>query len=239
MFQSDITWISTIDAGKYDAYYCNAINTWNLLPGRKILFLDGSAEVIPDIEVIDFWQTIDKNSSNWLSETRPKKAHRFWFKGHTIYHSLKEKYSKYIIWIDADVLVEKSPSIEMLEIGNFPFAMMEFKHSLYPEGHLLGRAIESGLQIFNILHPDIDKIRDEYYDYWESGKIFDLYRPYDGWVSTAISKKYNFLNLVNVDHEKRFVGENTFKYTKFKDYMIHFLGKHNKEEIKKYKDSKK
>jgi hypothetical protein len=238
MFQDNITWISTIDADKYNAHYRNAIDTWHLLPGRKILFLDGESEVIPEIEVIDFWKTIDKDLSIWLSKPRPKKAHRFWFKGHTIYHALKEKYSKYVIWLDADVLVEKSPTIEMLDIGNYPFAMMEFKHSLYPEGHLLGRAIESGLQIFNTSHSDIDKIRDDYYNYWESGEIFDLYKPYDGWVSTAISKKYNFLNLVNVTHEKRFVGENTFKYTKFKDYMIHFLGKHNKEEIKKYKDLK-
>jgi hypothetical protein len=239
MSPDDITWVSTIDAEKYDAFYRNAIDTWHQLPGKKILYMDGVSSVIPDIEVIDFWSTVDRTKSAWLSDSRPKKAHRFWFKGHTVYHALKEKYSKYVIWLDADVLVEKPPTLEMLDIGDYPFAMMEFKHSLYPEGHLLGKAIESGLQIFNLHHNDIDTIRDEYYNYWESGKIFELYRPYDGWVSTEISKKYKFLNLVNATHEKRFVGENTFLYTKFKDYLIHFLGKHNKAEIKKYRDSKK
>jgi hypothetical protein len=237
IFPNNITWVSTIDAGKYNETYRYAIDTWNQLPGRKILFLDGTAEVIPEVEVIDFWSTVDKSKSKWLTQAKPsKKAHRFWFKGHTLYHALKQKYSKYVIWIDADVFVKDSIPKELLEIKNFPFAMMEFKHSLYPEGHLLGRAVESGLQIFDTEHPDIDQITEDYYSYWENGTIFDLYKPYDGWVSTAISEKYNFLNLVNIAHDKRYVGENTFLYTDFKDYLIHFLGKDNKTEIKKYKE---
>lgn len=236
MSPDDITWVSTISSEKYYESYKDSIDTWSILPGRKILFLDGIAEVIPEIEAIDFWSTVDHNSSKWLSKSRPKKANRFWFKGHTIYHALKEKYSKFVIWIDADVLVKKTPPLDLLDIKDYVVAMMEFKHSLYPEGHLLGKAIESGLQIFNTEHRDLDKLREEYYDYWESEKIFNLYRPFDGWVSTEISKKYNFLNLVDCEHEKRFVGENTFLYTEFKDYFIHFLGKHNKQEIKKFKE---
>jgi len=237
MSQNNVTWISTIDAGKYNWSYRHSIDTWNNLPGNKKLFLDGDADVIPEIEKHDFWSIVNKDNSWWLKEWRPNKAHRFWFKGHTIYHALKEKYSRYVVWIDADVLVKKEIPEDMINTDGYPFAMMEFKHSLYPEGHLLGKAIESGLQIFDTFHPDIDNIREDYYSYWETGKIFELYRPYDGWVSTAISKKYNFLNLVKHTHEKRFVGENTFIYTDFSDYLIHFLGKGNKEEIKKYKDS--
>ena len=236
MSPNDVTWVSTIDSAKYNASYKDSIDTWNLLPGRKILFLDGEADVIPEIEVVEFWSTVNKESSKWLSESRPKKANRFWYKGHTIYYALKEKYSKFVIWIDADVLVKQPLPLDLLEIQEV-VAMMEFKHSLYPDGHLLGRAIESGLQIFNTEHPDIDKLREDYYDYWESGKILQLYRPFDGWVSTEISKQYEFLNLVDVSHENRFVGENTFLYTRFKDYLIHFLGKHNKQEIKKYKEA--
>lgn len=234
MCPEQITWVSTIDAARYNWAYRYAIDSWHLLPGRRILFLDGEATVRPEIETQDFWLTVDRDKSHWLQQPRPKKAHRFWFKGHTIYHALKQKFTRYVVWIDADVLVTKSMPAGMITTDGYAFAMMEFKHSLFPEGHSWGRAIESGFQIFDTEHYQIDAIAEEYYAFWETGKIFELFRPYDSWVSTAVSKQHSFLNLVKYNNEKRFIGENTFLYTDFADYMIHFLGKGNKEQIKNY-----
>lgn len=222
----NITWISSISSIRFPTYRA-AIKTWKDLPGNKVLLMDGDQEQIPGINVVDFWSVIDKNC-NWLKEIRFTKAHRFWFKGSSLYYALKNFKSDYVIWIDADVFVKKTIDKEFLDIGEHLFSTMYFKSNNPEKPEYVA---ETGLQIFNMHHKDIQRYADEYYNFWESLEILNLYRAYDGYVTGELIPKYNFLNMVIKDHSDRKPGQNTFEFTKFQEYLIHYLGIPNKEKL--------
>lgn len=229
---SDITWVSTISQSRYPAY-SSCINTWDKLPGRKIMFTEGNFTPIDAVEVVDF-NDIIFDDCKWLSKKRPNKATRFWFKGMTIYNALKKKYSRYVIWIDADVMVLETPKLN-LDLQDRPFAAMHFING----GINATPGIESGLMIFDTEHPDIDSLAEEYISYWEEEKLFDLRRPYDTCVIDEIAKKYGFLNLVPANTKKLIPGSNSFEYTDLAKYLIHYIGKNNKDENKISSNRKK
>jgi hypothetical protein len=220
------TWISTI-SNKLFKTYEPAINTWNQLPGDKILLIDGGINYIDGVIVKDFWELIHKDY-NWLKEIRPTKASRFWFKGMTLYYALKNIKTDYVVWIDADVFVVNDIDITMLDIGNSLFSTMYFKSYISEKPDYVA---ETGLQIFNMHHKDVEKYANEYLDYWESLKILQLYRAYDGYVTGDLIPKYDFLNLVIHDDSTRKPLQNTFEFTKFSKHLIHYLGIENKRKL--------
>ena len=222
--ENDITWVSTISESRYPAY-SSCINTWNKLPGRKIMFAEGDFKTIDSIDLINF-KDIIFNDCRWLSKKRPYKATRFWFKGMTIYNALKKKYSRYIIWIDADVMVLETPILN-IDLQNNPFAAMHFING----GYGATPGIESGLMIFDTSHPSIDSLAEDYISFWEEEKLFSLRRPYDSCVIDEIAKTYGFLNLVPENTKKLMPGSNSFEYTNLAKYLIHYIGKNNKEII--------
>jgi hypothetical protein len=222
MNEKETVWVSTISESRYPTY-APCINTWDKLPGRKIMFAEGSFSPIDAVEVVDFKDIVFDNCK-WLSKKRPNKATRFWFKAMTIYHALKEKYSRYIVWIDADVMVIESPVLDVDLQGN-PFAAMHFVNG----GVGATPGIESGLMIFDTEHPEIDILAEEYISFWEEEKLFDLRRPYDTCVIDEIAQKYGFLNLVPENTKKLVPGSNSFEYTELAKYLIHHIGKDNKE----------
>lgn len=219
-----ITWVSTISSSRFPTYK-ECIKSWSMLPGNKILYAEGEIKDIENISVIDFFSTIKKDCS-WIRKKRPTKAHRFWFKGQTIYHALKQKYSRFIIWIDADVKAISSPILQNKHIQNYIFSAMEFENGGF-DGI---RGIESGFMIFDTHHERIDELAEEYISYWENETIFNLRRPYDTQVIDEIGKKFGFLNLVGPNTFKK-IGENSFLYTDFSKNLIHFIGKENKRKI--------
>ena len=72
--ENDITWVSTISESRYPAY-SSCINTWNKLPGRKIMFAEGDFKTIDSIDLINF-KDIIFNDCRWLSKKRPYKAYK-------------------------------------------------------------------------------------------------------------------------------------------------------------------
>lgn len=188
------------------------------------MFAEGSFKPIDDVEVVDF-KDIVFDECKWLSKKRPSKATRFWFKAMTIYHALREKYSRYIIWVDADVMVVESLVLDIDLQGN-PFAAMHFSNG----GVGATPGIESGLMIFDTEHPMIDLLAEEYISFWEEEKLFGLRRPYDTCVIDEIAQTYGFLNLVPANTKKLVPGSNSFEYTELAKYLIHYIGKNNKDE---------
>jgi len=224
--ENDITWISSISSSKINSYSA-CIETWHLLKGRKILFLEGDSNYkFPDVDIVNFEKILDRNNCNWIKKKRPFKAYRFWFKGYSIYYAVKNKISKYVCWIDADVKALTEVSIN-LDLKNYPFAAMEFENGK----HGGTRGIESGLIVFDTSHPKIDQLIKDYINFWEDETIFDLVRPYDACVLDEIGEKYNFLNLCPVTAKKELMGEDSFKYTDFKNKLYHYIGKSNKKII--------
>lgn len=186
------------------------------------MFAEGEFSTVPEVELVNFDSIVFENCK-WLSKKRPNKATRFWFKAMTIYNALKEKYSRYIIWIDADVMVKESP-IMQIDLRDKPFAAMHFING----GVNATPGIESGLMIFDTEHPDIDQLAEEYISFWEEEKLFELRRPYDTCVIDEIAEKYGFLNMVPPNTKKLIPGSNSFEYTELDKYLIHYIGKDNK-----------
>lgn len=223
----NITWISSTSLSRYNDFYKYAIDTWNYLPGNKIIFSEDEISLPKFIRCLNINDLIKDKEYRWLSKERPAKANRFWYKGLSIFYSVKHKIDEIVIWIDADIVVKKPFPISKIDTKGFPLSLMEFEHGIHKT-----RMVESGFQIFDTTHPQIQEIIDYYFNFWESEEIFNLGKPYDNYVSTEVAKKYKFNNLVNgFDTQKKF-AENSFLYTDLIDYLDHYIGKGNKIKLR-------
>lgn len=223
-------WISTMSEEMYNGHYGDAVQTWHNLPGHKIMFFDGTPPNLPFLEMIDYWSVIDKNNE-WFSKKQSKKIVRLSYKAWVIHWAIKNLDYDRIIFLDADVTVNAPVPVHLLDNQDNLWSTLSFNHSSNPTWNEYGQQVESGLQIFNLKHPDIQQYIDTYIDFYKSGKVYDLYRPYDNWVSRAMLDLYPMDNLVIDPSVDREVSEDTFKFTRFAGYMTHYLGKSNKENI--------
>jgi hypothetical protein len=225
-------WISTLSEEMYHRHYGDAVKTWHNLPGKKIIFFDGTIPDLDFVEFIDYWSVIDRNNE-WFSKKQSKKVVRLSYKAWIIDWAVRNlKYDR-IIFLDADVTVHKPVPEELLSNGDHLWSTLSFNHSSNSHWAEYSQQVESGLQIFNLNHPDIENYIDTYINFYKTGKVYDLYRPYDNWVSRAMINFFPLDNLVTDPGVKRYVGEDTFKFTKFAGFMSHYLGKENKERIPK------
>jgi len=202
------------------------MQSWHLIEGHKKLYLEGSCPTkLNDVEVLDYFDIVPKDCQ-WIKQKQPKKANRFWFKAQTIYHAINEKPSRYVCWIDADVQALDNCVIDT-NLEGYLFSAMQFLNSGF--GAKIG--IESGLMVFDTEHELIDKFSNEFISYWETGKVFELIRPYDALVMDEMASKYGFKNMTFDNSIKAYAGEDSFKYTQYKGKLFHYIGKHNKAKI--------
>ena len=230
-----VIWISSLSRQMYDHDYGRAVDTWYHLPGRKILLFEGDTPKLDFVEFLDYWQLIDRKSSTWLTRKISKKALRLSLKAYALHWALKNLSADRIIWIDADVQVHQSVPLELLDNGDNLWSTLMFHHSSNLSFNGLGiPLVESGLQIFNMNHPDIQAYADTYIDFFESGRALELHRPYDNWVSAAMLDLFPMDNLVHDPEVIREISEDSLKHTRFQGYMTHYLGKGNKQNIPKH-----
>jgi hypothetical protein len=227
---SSHVWISTMSEEMYNGHYGDAVRTWHNLPGRKIMFFDGTPPDLPFMEMIDYWSVIDRNNS-WFSKKRSKKIVRLSYKAWVMHWAIKNLDYDRVIWIDADVSVHKPVPEELLSNGDNLWSTMSFDFSSNPNWAQYGQQAETGLQIFNRRHPDIHRYIDEYIGYYQTERVYELPRAYDNWVSRDMMDSWPLDNLILDPSKERAAGEDTLQYTRFKGYMTHFLGKSNKENI--------
>lgn len=226
-----LIWITTLSDQQLAGDYGRAVRTWHRLPGKKIILLEGKQTTLDFAEVIDYWSVIDRDSSKWFNTVKSKKALRLSYKSYAIWWAIKNLNTDRLVFLDADVVVHDSFSEELTDIGNELWASMMFNHSSNPEFDQTGLIVESGLQIFNMHHRDIQNYADVYIDYFESGKIYELFKPYDNIVSCRMIEHYPMLNLIDDLTVSRYIGEDTIKFTRFKDLMTHYISKGKKQEI--------
>lgn len=225
-------WISSLSRHMYDNGYGHAVDTWDRLPGRKIVLFEGDQPDLDFIEFFDYWQMIDRESSAWLTRKISKKVMRLSLKAYALHWALKNVDAERIVWIDADVQVDQPVPEQLLDNQPNLWSTLMFHHSSNLSFNGLGvPLVESGLQIFNMRHPDLQRYADTYIDFFESGRALELHRPYDNWVSAAMLDLFPMDNLVHDPTVVKDIGEDSLKYTRFQGYMTHYLGKHNKERI--------
>ena len=224
-------WISTLSETMWHGHYGDAVRTWPDLPGSKIVLFDGALPQHHDLEFRDYWQCIDAAKTQWFTTPQGKKARRLSYKAWALWWAVKNIDVDVVAFIDADITVHKPVPAELLDIGDNLWSTLSFNHSSNPAWTEFGQQVESGLQIINRRHSQSQEFIDTYIDFYESGRVHSLYRPYDNWVSRAMLDLYPMANLVTQPDVRRAVGEDTMQFTRFAGSLTHFLGKHNKANI--------
>lgn len=224
-------WISTLSEQMFGGHYGDAVSTWHRLPGRRIVLVDGAWPDWPFLECRDYWQAIDAASTCWFTTPQGKKARRLSYKAWALWWAVKNIDVDRVVFIDADITVHQIMPESLLYNGDALWSTLSFNHSSNAAWTEFGQQVESGLQIINRRHPQCEEFIDTYIDFYESGRVHDLYRPYDNWVSRAMLDLYPMDNLVTDPDVRRTVGEDTMQFTRFRGYLTHYLGKHNKANI--------
>lgn len=106
---------------------------------------------------------------------RLNKALRWSYKSHVIIHALENIDSNYIVWIDGDVQIKKTPPFNLCEDLCGENLLYCYKERVSRMWH-----IESGFVIFNKTHPKIQNIIDGYKDGYYNFEVLDLPKPWDG-----------------------------------------------------------
>lgn len=158
---------------------------------------------------------LDPKSINRLS-----KALRWSYKSFAIIHALENIKCKYLVWIDADV-----ETIGYLDQTNIDKIARGKLITVYPQNLKGELHIESGLVIFNQMHPSIVKIIDHYKKGYHEEEILKLNKPWDGfWLGKYCKNYENEINFIRPPFGnmrrifKHHVGKEKFKnigYNKF------------------------
>lgn len=179
---------------KMIARFC--IPSWEHLPGDKFVIHDSNSIRESHISVVP-WKDAYNENAKFLKTTNKNKTINFWRKQQSQLWAVRnlKKYD-FLILLDTDVEVigwnqeEFDKVVEELLSSNCVWAVGESQLRKIDAGHIL----------INMRHPDVDKLFSEYEDYWESGKIFDLAKTYDGHVIEELLKKYPHVKIKNRDY---------------------------------------
>lgn len=177
---------------EYIAKYC--VPSWTTLPGHKQIINDGSKIKLKGIEIID-WKDVPNKNAKFVSGS--KKQDGFWRKMQSQVWALKTfKNYDWVVLLDTDVEILNFNQELFLEIlqntqeGNFMWATGESQKRKLDAGHI----------IVNMKHPSLPEFIKEYEDIWESGKIFDLRKAYDGDAVQSLLEKYPSYKIKNRDY---------------------------------------
>lgn len=195
-----LIWSGLADEKYYDyiAKYC--LPSWIKLPGEKYIIHDSSVINIKGLNIID-WQKVPNNSSKFLTSTDRKKSLNFWRKMQSqvwAIRNLKE----------CDALILLDTDIEVLDFDERKFNLMldDFLRTdyIWATGESQRRGHDSGFIVFNVRHPKLSELTDYYENMWDSGRIFDLKKSYDGHVVESMFEQYPSYKIPNADYGSGF-----------------------------------
>jgi len=175
-------------------------------------------------DAFDFYETIPhhkefyeyiKNLQNKTTDKKEKrrldKGLRWSYKSYVIIHALESIDTDYLIWIDGDVQVLKTPPDNLCQNLCGDKLMFGFEESVARMKH-----IESGFVIFNKNHPNINLILDGYKEGYYDKKVLDLPKPWDSfWLA----------NLTNRPGIKEFCVLKKGPFNCIKEWFYHDVGK--------------
>lgn len=214
----DITWITSCNENMYrNKIYGKCLDSWINLPGKKILFSEDN-----------FQHPNFINKKLDYKKQFGKRVMRFYSKALSIYTSLCVCDTKFLVWLDSDIEVKKlldffPATTKSIASMFYPFPK-NVADSLPVANHDFGA--DTGIIIFNFEKLK-SNFKEEYIDYWNSEKIFNLEAPKDTWVLCDMLPNYDYENLIK-EYREYPVGSNYFEFTDFKNYFIHYIGKNQK-----------
>lgn len=211
-------------AGLCDINYYNYIGkwclpTWKNVDCDKILLTDDidfvnehSIKSIQYDDVINFQCNFITNLCN------KRKPINFWKKMQCQIWTFKRYQKEYdfILFLDADIeIVNFNQEIFKEIISKF-----KSQNNVWALGMSNDNGLDAGVFMINCKHPNLDDLIFDYEQVWESGKILELHRPYDGEAVAYTCKKYQHSIITNKNLGK---GQHFYNWGGF-----HWGGKESK-----------
>ena len=192
---STIKVVTTLHEDGYNLYGKKYINSWTaFFPedwkidyyaekhdpvfNQRVNVLDFNTTCPEWLEYYTHIKNLSKTLQNNKEKNRLKKALRWSFKMFTLLHALKNKETRYVIWMDADVYASKSPSDNWLD------SVLKNKCIAGQLEHVKGFPhVETGILIIDTEHPDIQKIISWIEKGYIQKHILNESKPWDGaWI---------------------------------------------------------
>jgi len=195
-----IIWSGLSDENYYNtiAQYC--LPTWQKLPGDKNIIHDSNAINIEGINITP-WNIVPNNNSKFLEKRPNKKPWSFWRKMQSqiwAARNYKKDYN-FVVLLDTDIEILKTFDILKFEEELDKFVESNF---VWATGRSQSRLHDSGFIILNTSHDLYDQVISDYENIWESGKISELRKPYDGIAVESMFEKYPSYKIMNTDYGK-------------------------------------
>lgn len=179
---------------EYIAKYC--VESWKKLPGDKFIVHDSDKIKIKDIDIVP-WDSIVNNNARFLTLSTNKKQLNFWRKMQSQVWAIKNltEYD-FVFLLDTDV--------EILDFNQEYFdkiirGLLE-SNLVWATGESQLQKEDAGHIIINMKHPMLREFIETYEDIWNSGKIFEFTRAYDGYVVEYMFTKFPSYKIKNRDY---------------------------------------
>lgn len=167
-------------------------------------------------------KTFYNKSQNPKAFVVANKTIKFSYKSFVIANELTK--GPYTIWLDADTeTTDKINFNTLLSLLENKFLACQIELPKHRHSH-----VESGFLLFNSEHHHSILFQKEFYNFYNSKKIFSLKKPYDGYVIAKIIKDLglDYIDLnkgFNVDKKRSDPGE-TFLHPYLNTHFIHKIG---------------
>jgi hypothetical protein len=170
------------------------------------------------IKVNGFFNTTEKNKA--IGD----KTVKFSYKSFVINNELKLN-DDILIWLDGDAEITNNICKEdFIKLLNLKFLACQTEKQTHKYPH-----IESGILIFDCSHLDTKLFQVKFEEYYYTDKIFQLKKPYDGYIIGRVLKEGSFL-FYDFNQNIEIIGKNshkdsTFQHPFLKSKFIHWIGR--------------
>lgn len=251
----NITFFTTFNQNGYDLYGKTWIKTFieNVAPKspniKALIYAHNVSNLKcnhPQITVLDYDECIPKHNEwktdflnrNSYSDYVKNSTIRFSHKGFVIQHALDSIKDGYAIWLDGDCVMHDASYDE------FPANLLsdcaiacQLEHTGMNAHH-----IESGVLLFDIENPDIEKFKQAFKFNYEVDQVLTMGEPYDGFIvyKSIVNSGIQFNNL----NEKYGIGgiqscpTLTFLHPEISVRFTHNIGLTGKESYAQWDDVK-
>ena len=153
----------------------------------------GILPVSSSFNLVDY-TTIYNQSSVFNASS--KKVDNFWKKMQSQVWAVRN-----LTQYDWVVLFDTDIEVLSFDINMFLGIIHQLDESglIWATGESQRRGHDSGFIVVNMRHPDLNKLFNEYENIWESGKIFELSKAYDGNAVELLLETYPSIKIKNTD----------------------------------------
>lgn len=230
-----VTVVTTLHKDGYDLYGSKNLETWTKffpINWNIIYYSENHTPILDNrIKIVDFDQSCPewnhfysavKQKSSGITDVKRinwfKKALRWSFKMFTLLHAIRTTETRYLIWLDADVVATHIPNAEWVEQCLDKKCLAGQLEFIKAGGH-----VETGILIIDCHHPDIDKLYNWIKLGYVDQKILEEEKAWDGiWIAKLVQSgeiSWNNISMVITGNVAKAFSDNKLKWLK------HIVGK--------------